>query len=189
MEFKETSVINELQAHLITQTTERAMFARYGREEMQHRTDMCEFSAEVARHQALALGFDANMYNVANINIARGVRPDETFTHQVTIAKKGKNTFLFEPSFIQFVDKSKGILIYRPWIETNHSINHPLVQKMIKRRFVKLNDMVFNDYLDLTSIGNQKRVGLDLLDKVIPEIPMMTLQDAQMFGVKQKIII
>lgn len=184
MEFKELSIVNELQVISIIQTTERAMLARYSKEEMVHRTNMCEFSAEIARYCALAYRFNADMYNIDNLNHARGIRPDSTFTHQVTIATKGRDTFLFEPSFIQFVNNEKGILVYEPWIETDHRISDPLVQRLIKKRFLKLNDKTFNDYLNLTSIGIQKEVGLNLLDKVPPENPKMTLQDAQMFGIK-----
>ncbi|MDP2684066.1 MAG: hypothetical protein Q8P20_03330, partial [bacterium] len=115
--------------------------------------------------------FKTTQYQVADLNIARGIPSPETnsFKHAITIVEDDKgNKYLIDLTFSQFINKETGIIQHPTTkINTNFTIDNPLAKEIFEKGYIKLDDNTLNEYLNLMTSSDvpQPKVGLDILDQ------------------------
>lgn len=138
------------------------------------RTGLCGSSSEyVSIATDLTPDLKPTIYQVRDLNAARGVPAENSFGHTVTIVEDNNgNKYLIDTTFNQFVDPATGVIK-----QANNIINatkdNPLVQELITNGYIPLTDQTLNEYLDLTSSGTNKTPAtLGLLSQVKPSITL-----------------
>jgi hypothetical protein len=134
------------------------------------RSEYCVQSANFAVSLGREQGLIANVYNVENLNAARGIPTSQSFNHRIAILSDGTNSYLVDPTFVQFVDPITGAITQSSTyngniVNSGFGSNHPIVQQLQQNGYIPLTNQTLNAYLDITTNSLVRPIaGLEIIE-------------------------
>jgi len=118
---------------------------------------LCGFSSDLIEGRLLSADIEAVEYQVTDLNAARGIDPQQSFSHIITIATINGQRFLVDLTFAQFIDTVSGFVSdTEPDRLTTTRADDPLVQELLRNGYFRLTDETLTRYLQMTSLGDEQ---------------------------------
>jgi hypothetical protein len=144
------------------------------------RSGFCSELSGFATLLARAQGLDAEMYQIMDINLARGVLRGNSLNHYDVFVRDGSQLYLIDLSFGQFFKtepdqhNAAGDYLGEPVMEGTH----PVVQQLITKGYVKATPAVLREYFNLTVPTAERTAEFDpqILSHVAPEKPVHVMR-------------
>lgn len=129
---------------------------------------------------ARALGLDAQMYQIININLARGVQRGNSLNHFAVFINDGSQLYLVDLSFGQFFkaepdpQNTAKEHLAAPVMEEVH----PVVQQLIAKGYMKATPATLREYFNLTVPTAERTAEFDphIISRVAPEKPVYVMR-------------
>lgn len=144
------------------------------------RSGFCSELSGLLTLLARARGLDAKMYQIMDINLARGVQRGNSLNHYDMFVRDGAQLYLVDLSFGQFFKaepdqhNAAGEYLAEPVREGVH----PVVQQLITKGYVKATPAVLQEYFNLTVPTAERTADFDphLISRVAAEKPVHVMR-------------
>ncbi len=144
------------------------------------RSGFCSELSGFATLLARAQGLDAEMYQIMDINLARGIQRGNSLNHFDVFVRDGSQLYLVDLSFGQFFKaepdqhNAAGEYLAEPVREGVH----PVVQQLIAKGYMKATPATLREYFNLTVPTAERTADFDpqIVSRVAPEKPVHVMR-------------